>query len=92
LQHLYELRARVAFLRAMRPENQSYQLWIGDVAEFANTVWGAGTSQLEQLAAAIRQQTAGGDAARHYLERLSRVDAVLADYERQLAAPAAGEA
>jgi hypothetical protein len=92
LQHLYELRARVTFLRAMRPDSQSYKLWIGDIAEFANTVWGTGAAQLQQLASALRQRPDEDDAGEvaRYLRRLNRVDAVLADFERQIAAPAPG--
>ncbi len=78
----------------MRPESQSYKLWIGDAAELANTIWGTGTTQLAQLASALRTQrmehAAGEDEVRRYLDCLNRIDAVLAEYERQLAASEPG--
>ena len=34
--HLDDLRGRIAFLRAMLPDNPSYRLWLGDVIEVAH--------------------------------------------------------
>jgi hypothetical protein len=88
LQHLHELQERVAFLRALRPESPTYKLWIGDIAEFANTVWGMGSVQSLRLAAALKRPAVGPStedaATRNYLERLEQINAVLAEYQQEL--------
>lgn len=89
IRQVRELRSRIVFLRALRPDNPSYRLWIGDIAELANTVWGIGAAEPLQLAAALHSspdEAAGaGQEDLYYLERLGRIDAVLESYERVLA-------
>jgi hypothetical protein len=87
LRHVQELRKRTAFLRSLRPGNPSYLLWIGDIAEFANTTWGIGSPQPLRLAAALRSSAGDADADLDagYRARIQAVDAVLADYEKDLA-------
>ena len=71
----------------MRPANPTYLLWIGDIAELANSVWGPGSAQTARLADALR---GGGTMARAavgnsgYLDRLRALDAVLAEFEAEL--------
>ena len=93
LQHVRDLRARIGFLRPMRADSPPYKLWLGDIVELANTCWGAGSPELEQVAAALRPVRAGpanDDAAHRYLARLSRLDGVLAAYEEWLTPRSAG--
>ena len=87
LQHVRELRNQLAFLRALRPNSPSYLLWIGDIAELANTVWGSGAPQLLRLAEALRGSAVEEPATpeEQYLARLQAIDAVLAHYEEELA-------
>lgn len=83
LLHLRELRSRVALLRPMRADGPSYKLWLGDVVEFANTVWGAGSDEVSRIAAVLREELAGAGemSERRYLRRLERLDGVLAEIE-----------
>jgi hypothetical protein len=87
LQHVRELRNQLAFLRALRPNNPSYLLWIGDIAELANTVWGSGAPQPLRLAEALRGSAVEESVTpeEQYLARLQAIDAVLAHYEEELA-------
>jgi hypothetical protein len=86
LRHLQELRARVPFLRALRPGNSTYLMWIGDIAEFANTTWGIGSPQPLRLASVLRPHSGDDQSATddEYRARVSAVDAVLAGYEEEL--------
>ena len=85
IEHVRGLRGRVAFLRPLRPNNPNYLLWIGDIAELANTVWGTGAPEPLWLAEALRggAERQATDEER-YLARLQAIDAVLAAYEREL--------
>jgi hypothetical protein len=84
--HVQELRKRVAFLRTLRPGNPSYLVWIGDIAELANTVWGIGAPQPLRLAEALRsaQPNDVDDEDHAYRRRVEEIDAVLAGYEQEL--------
>ncbi|MGI8549696.1 MAG: hypothetical protein ACR2PL_02700 [Dehalococcoidia bacterium] len=88
--HLYQLRQRVAFLRSLRPDSPSYHLWLGDVVELVNTVWGSGSPQMQQITAALTQRDSGPilnggfTGERAYVRRVDSLDAVLAGYERDL--------
>lgn len=88
--HLQELRQRAAFLGALRPENQRYRLWLGDVVELVNAVWGLQSPQMAQIRQALqsgtvdRSRPASGTGTDRYLERLRRIDAILAACEREL--------
>jgi hypothetical protein len=87
LQHVRDLRARVRVLRPMRPESPAYKLWLGDVVELANAVWGVGAPEVERIAAALRSKPPAevlADPGRAYLRRLDLLDSVLAEYERVL--------
>lgn len=86
LQHVRELRSRIGFLRPMRPDGPTYKLWLGDVVEAANAIWGAGSPETARIADALRANPAreGDEAGRRYLRRLESLDEVLAEYERQL--------
>lgn len=74
----------------MRPGNPTYLFWIGDIAELANTVWGAGSDQTRTLAVALRGAAATGDdeqSVQAYLQRLRELDEILAEFELDLAGP-----
>jgi len=70
----------------MHPDGPGYKLWLGDVVEFARTVWGPGSAQLAGIAGILRAPPAVGDedGAFGYLRRLQRLDDLLAGYEREL--------
>jgi len=72
----------------MQPDGPGYRLWLGDVVEFAQAVWGPGSAQLAGIAGVLRGSPAPGDesGAFGYLQRLQRLDDLLAGYERELAA------
>ncbi len=93
--HLADLRDRIAFLRALQPDNPSYRLWLGDVIELVNVQWGLQSRQMLQLRAAIGR---GGrhpegetpdDRVRAYLLRLEDLDAVLESFIRGIGEPVA---
>jgi hypothetical protein len=84
---VHDLRAGVESLRPLRPDGPRYKLWLGDVVELVQTIWGPGSLQLSEVAAAVRGPVAPDDAAAlRYLKRLQRLDRVLEDLERQLSA------
>jgi hypothetical protein len=79
-----ELRERVAFLRPLRPGNASYKLWLGDIVELVSTVWGGDSPQMARITDVLRPDSAApasGSEERRYLERLSRLETVLAGFE-----------
>jgi hypothetical protein len=86
--HLADLRGRIAFLRALLPDNPSYKLWLGDVIELINVQWGVHSTQMLQLRGAIgragRQPEAETpeERTRAYLSRLDDLDAVLGSFDR----------
>ena len=85
LRHLHDLRARVAFLRPLRPDNLSYKLWLGDLVELVNTVWGKSSPQMARISDVLRR--APNDAGeslgeQRYRGRLNELDAILAAFER----------
>jgi hypothetical protein len=86
--HLADLRERIAFLRALQPDNPSYRLWLGDVIELVNVQWGLQSRQMLQLRAAIGRGGRQPDAetpderVRAYLSRLEDMDAVLESFIR----------
>lgn len=93
--HLAELRDRIAFLRALQPDNPSYRLWLGDVIELVNLQWGLQSRQMLQLRAAIgrggRQPEAetAEERVRAYLARLEDLAAVLESFIRGVGEPVA---
>jgi hypothetical protein len=89
LGHLADLRRRVNYLKPMRAGNPTFLIWIGDVAEFINTLCGAGSAESMRLATALRgagANDAGEQATLRYLARLKEVDDILAEVERELRA------
>lgn len=85
LQHLHELRGRVAFLRSLRPDNASYKLWLGDVVELTITVWGSNSSQIGEISGALRgskNRDVERNPEQRYLNRLHRLDAILSGFEQ----------
>jgi hypothetical protein len=85
------MRARINYLRALKPDNPSYKLWLGDVVELANVQWGVQSAQMQQLREAIgsgrRTPDGEDDATRRYLERLDTLAAVLDGWLRGLGEP-----
>ena len=88
--HLEALRARVAFLRPLRPENPSYKLWLGDIIELVTTVWGVSSPQMAPIVALLQPAAVSaiaacaGGAEHSYRARLDGLDAILAGYEREI--------
>jgi len=91
--HIEDLRGRIAFLRALQPDNPSYRLWLGDVIELVNVQWGLQSRQMLQLRAAIGR---GGrhpegatpeERAQAYRQRLDDVDIVLERFVRSIGEP-----
>jgi hypothetical protein len=73
----------------LRPGNPAFLVWIGDIAEFVNAYWGAGSLQSVRLAEVLRGAGAGGNdqkAVQAYLNRLRETDRILADLEAELSA------
>jgi hypothetical protein len=71
----------------MRPGNPAFLVWIGDIAELVNSVWGTDSAEAAQLAEALRNagSRAGGDQAdRKYLERLGQIERFLNHLESEL--------
>lgn len=81
---LRELRQRADFLRSLRPGNQSYKLWLGDLVELVTVVWGVASPQMEQIRAELRRAPSSGSEAGFYVQRLERLDLVIEGYMRDM--------
>jgi hypothetical protein len=71
----------------MRPGNGTYLMWMGDVVELANTIWGTGSEQTSRLAVALRDAAAAGDdeaTVQAYISRLRHLDQILLEFEQDL--------
>jgi hypothetical protein len=85
LQHLHELRAHIAFLRPMQAGSPAYKLWLGDLVEFVQALWGPGSPQLAQIADQLRGGSVESGSLT-YLRRLQGLDRLLEEYERGISA------
>ncbi|MGH2584213.1 MAG: hypothetical protein ACRDJE_04805 [Dehalococcoidia bacterium] len=87
-QHLRELIEREPFLRSLRPDTERYKLWLGDIVELVNVVYGADSAEMSELRAAIGgrvrlpAEATEAERQRDYVERIDMLVAVLRGYER----------
>lgn len=96
--HLADLQQRIVFLRSLTPDSPSYKLWLGDVVELINAVWGPQSTQMAGMAQALRPQspaTSGRSVPEAselaYVRRLNALDALLSAYGSDLDQPAKSE-
>jgi len=87
-QHLRELIERGPFVRSLRPDTERYKLWLGDIVELVNVVYGVDSAEMGELRAAIggrarlSAEATEAERQRDYVERVDALAAVLRGYER----------
>jgi hypothetical protein len=92
-QHIDELRGRLPFLRALRPDSDRYKLWLGDVVELVNVAYGLDSPQMARLRATLREHArlppdaTEADRGRLYLDRLDALTALLDEYAYAIREP-----
>jgi hypothetical protein len=81
------LKEQIALLRPMQVDSPTYKLWLGDLVEVVQAVWGSGSAEMAGIVAALREYPTLPDlvgAELRYIARLNRLHEVLSGYERGL--------
>jgi hypothetical protein len=87
VQQIRALKEQAALLRPMQVDNPTYKLWLGDIVELVQAVWGSDAPQLEEIVAALREHPTlpkEEGATLRYIARLDRLHRVLMECERDL--------
>lgn len=88
LQQAETLRDQVALLRPMQIDSPTYKLWLGDVVELVEGVWGNRSPEMARIVAALRENPtlpAEAGAEMRFLARLNRLHVALTEYVAKLA-------
>jgi hypothetical protein len=85
--HLQDLSGRRYFLRTLKPDTDRYKLWLGDMVEFVNVAYGAGSGEMSELRAVLTSRprlpvdATEEERVRDYVERLEALGALLDRFE-----------